>query len=321
MILSESITTILSIISPVFIIILIGYFAVSFNIMKQSGIEYLSTFVTKFALPSMLFKVISERPITDIFNSQYIFAYTTGSAIAFLFSFLMAFYVSRRNISSSSIIGMGGSISNSGFIGYPIVIQIMGPTAEIPFILTLLIELVIMVPFTLTIADSALNKDINFINSIAKSTFSVLKSPIIVSIIFGMIFSIWAIQPPVEIKTTVNMLSLASGPVALFFIGGSLVGLNINGLKKDIGFTLFGKLIIHPIAVFCTFLCFPGLDPVFRITAVILACSPMFSIFPAFGQKYGLETTCSAILVPTTAASFITISTIIWFVLSYIPLT
>jgi malonate transporter len=39
----------------------------------------------------------------------------------------------------------------------------------------------------------------------------------------------------------------------------------------------------------------------------------MSSLFPVLGQKYNIDGFCSAILVPTTIVSFISLSTFIWF--------
>jgi malonate transporter len=302
-----------SVTSPIFIIIFIGYFAVRFDVVPKSSIKVLGIFVVNFALPAMLFKVISERPINDIINPTYLFAYTAGSLIAFLFSLFIANKLRGKNFSTSTILGMGGSVSNSGFIGYPIVIQLLGPQAQIPVVLTMLVELVIMVPFVMTLAESSTNKNDRFIKSLTKSLLKVIKSPLIVGIFLGLLCSTFSIEMPENIMKVIDMFAVTAGSIALFFIGGSLVGLKVNGMFTDISLIMAGKLFIHPLAIFFVFLIFPPIDPLFQIAAVIMACCPMSSLFPVLGQKYNIDGFCSAILVPTTIVSFISLSTFIWF--------
>lgn len=55
----------------------------------------------------------------------------------------------------------------------------------------------------------------------------------------------------------------------------------------------------------------PGIAPELQAGAVLFACMPMLSIYPIFGQKYGLETMCSAAVVVATVASFVSISVVI----------
>jgi hypothetical protein len=45
---------------------------------------------------------------------------------------------------------------------------------------------------------------------------------------------------------------------------------------------------------------------------ILNACMPMASIYPIEAQQYGLQGIAAAALVATTAASFITISAVIW---------
>lgn len=45
------------------------------------------------------------------------------------------------------------------------------------------------------------------------------------------------------------MLAMSSTAVSLFVIGGSLVGLQAKGLRRDVSATVLGKLTLQPLAV------------------------------------------------------------------------
>jgi predicted permease len=51
-----------------------------------------------------------------------------------------------------------------------------------------------------------------------------------------------------------------------------------------------------------------------KAVGVLFACSPMMSIFPILGQRFGLEDRCSATLLVATGLSFFTISMALVFI-------
>ena len=54
------------------------------------------------------------------------------------------------------------------------------------------------------------------------------------------------------------------------------------------------------------------MDPRLRVGVVLTAASPMFGIFPILAQKHGHDGLAAAALLGTTAASFFTISALLW---------
>ena len=100
---------ILSITSPIFILIGLGYFAVRAALFSRADMRVLGTFVIRFALPAMLFKALSERPFDEVMNSGYLIAYALGSLAAMGAAILLALKWRKRDFLSSVIIGMGAS--------------------------------------------------------------------------------------------------------------------------------------------------------------------------------------------------------------------
>ena len=87
---------------------------------------------------------------------------------------------------------------------------------------------------------------------------------------------------------------------------------------------LIGKLILHPLAVFVSLavlprLGMPPLDPDLRMAAIVMAAMPMLSIYPILAQIYGQEDFSAAALLIATAASFFTLSGLLW-VLRVVPM-
>jgi hypothetical protein len=107
-------------------------------------------------------------------------------------------------------------------------------------------------------------------------------------------------------------LANASGPAALFVIGGTLFGLQVRGMMNDVGQIVAGKLILHPLAVLGIFLLIPEADPMLLAGALLFACAPMISVFPLLGQRYGMAGVSAATLMVATLSAFVTLSVGIW---------
>lgn len=145
-----------------------------------------------------------------------------------------------------------------------------------------------------------------------KSLPGLLKNPIILSIALGLFSSAAQLEPPQFVTTVIDMLAATVGGVALFAIGGMLVGLKPAGMALDMGSVMLGKLLIHPLAVFLMILLLPPIPPLFQSVALILATMPMFSIYAVIGMRYHYGGICSALLLPTTLGAFLSINLMIW---------
>jgi predicted permease len=143
-----------------------------------------------------------------------------------------------------------------------------------------------------------------------------ITNPLIISISAGVVFSAFELHLPQPISHALTMLSGASAPVALFYIGCTLAGLRLTGMGSDISSIIFGKLILHPLAVYVTLLVLSFNNPILKQAAVINASMPMFSIYPLISQKYGYQGLCAAAMVATTVISFFTITGLLWIIQS-----
>lgn len=309
---------ILGITSPLFAAMALGFIAVRLEFFSKADIRVLGRFVISIALPALLFKALAERSFSDILNVTYLTGYGIGSLIALGFGVGVARFVSKRGVQASAMVGLGMSLSNSGFIGYPVVLQFLGPSATVAVALSMMIENLLILPLVFALAE-ARSED----GSARKwqTTVSVifrgfLKNPLILAISFGFICSMFSLHLPATIAKTIDMFAMASGAVALFVIGGTLVGLRLKGASGNILLICVGKLLLHPLAVFLVLLVLPPIDPMLRQAALILACVPMLSVYPILAQKYGEEEWCAAALLAATVTSFVTISAMLWLVSS-----
>lgn len=304
---------ILSLTSPTFLLIAIGYIAVKTGWMSKENVRPLAWFVVNIGLPAALFKALSSRSFQDILHYDYLLVYGLGSLLSFATLFIMA-RLRNKTITECALFGLGASLSNSLMVGFPIVTQLFGDEALVPFTLTLIVENLFILPLALALADTGQQKNSHFLTAFAKSLPQLIKNPIILSIALGITSTIFGVQPPELVSKVVDVLALTVAGVSLFAIGGMLVGLKTKGMVTDLSSIVMGKLIIHPLFIFALLIFFPTMPLLFQHVAILLACMPMFSIFAVIGMRYQYGELCSAVLLPTTIVSFVTINLVVWII-------
>ena len=308
--------SILAITGPIYIVMAIGFFAGRNGVFSAADMRVLGKFVVKFALPALLFTALSQRPIADIVNGRYLGAYAAASLAVFLVAGGIARYAQGKSMAQSALIAMGMSFSNSGFVGYPIALQILGPPAAVALAMCMIVENVLMFPLALTLAEMEAEQGFRWQRALLQSLSSLARNPMIVAIFAGFTVSLLGIQLSEPLVRTVNMLAMASTAVALFVIGGSLVGLDVRNVLGDVLVVALGKLVVHPLAVFAMLWLLAPIDPQLRMAAVIFASMPMLSIYPILAQRYHFEGFCAAALLVATLLSFVTVTTALWLMTS-----
>jgi len=133
----------------------------------------------------------------------------------------------------------------------------------------------------------------------------------ILAIFSGLTVSALGWHIPAVLDQTVSLAAAAAPPTALFVIGGSLVGLQLAGIRGDIALITCGKLLLHPLCVLAFVLLFPPEQPLLRAAAILFAAMPMLSIYPVLAQRHGHERICAAALLAATVSSFVSISLLI----------
>lgn len=304
---------ILSITTPIFILIGLGFLSARGGLISREQVRGMGTFVINFALPALVLKALSENPIGEVFNWQYLTAYGLGSLAVFCLGLLASRALRREPLDSSAINALGMANSNSGFIGYPIVAMTLGATAAIGLALNMVVENLLIMPLALALAEAGRQEGSAL--RVARETLKRLaRSPLIIAMLIGLPLALLELRLPAVPARVVEMLATASAPLALFVIGGSLYGLRLIGMQGDIGMIAFGKLILHPLAVLLIFSLLPDVDPTLMAAGVLFASAPMLSIYPILGQRFGVDGRCAAALLLTTAVSFVTISTLLGFI-------
>ena len=261
----------------------------------------------------MLNVLLIVAPIFIAIAVGYLLAYGAASLTVFAAGFTLN-RLRGRDVQTGAIAALGMSVSNSGFIGFPLAALVVGVPAIGALALCMLVENLLIIPLALALAEMGARSDASLGAILRASAARLATNPLIIAIALGVTLSLTGLKPPAPILKVLEMFALASAPVALFVIGGSLVGLRGGGLAGQIAPIVAAKLLLHPAAVLLAFRLVPDVGPGLASAAFLMASVPMLSIYPLIGQRYGLQEMCSAALLAATIVSVASVSTVVWLI-------
>jgi len=311
---------ILAITGPIYLAIALGYATTRWGVFARADMRVFGKFTLYLALPALLFNALSQRSVAEILNGQYLLAYALSTLLVMGAALVWARKVQRRSLSYSSMMVMGMTCPNSGFVGFPIILLTLGPVAGVALALNMVVENLLLIPLLLAVADSDGGAPGQWRKALTQTLVGLVKNPMIIGIVAGFLFSWSGVHIPTPVSRTVTLFAQASGALSLFVIGGSLVGLQVQGLKGSVTQIALGKLFVHPLVMLITlWWLVPIDDPALRMAALITAALPMLGIYTILSQRHGHEATSAAALLVTTVCSFFTLSGLLW-VLQHVTL-
>lgn len=312
---------VISVILPLVLLTLIGYFSAKLKLVERSHISALSNFVIKISLPAFLLYALADKDIYALWQPSYFLAYGLASLLLFGAAFFMFRHYFQMSMTHSAVMSMGASMSNTGFIGTAILTMLIGSHAAIYISLTLLVENLMIVVLMLCLAEIGLSHGKSSVEQtehtpsplqvLLKTLKGVLLHPVIVSIVLGLICSLMSWQLPEQLHKVLTMLGNTAAPIALFVIGASLVGVGLKALNLGTWLLVSMKVVLMPLLVFGFLSMLPNVSQEMLYAGTLIAALPMPVSFGIFGQAYGLNEKALTPLMLSTIIGFAVISLLI----------
>jgi len=296
--------TIVEVIFPVFAIALLGYILTYKGIFGIRDIEGISRFVFTFAIPVMLFNSMAKIDLPKQLDYAFLLSYYLVAILIFG----LGMWVSKRLFNYSpqeqSIFGMGSSYSNALLIGLPLISAGLGDEALLPVFMLISIHSAILF-FMVTLFAERNGGDGRSILAILRQTIiSLASNPIIIGLVLGLLVNLFSVAIPKPIDTTIEIISKAALPCALFILGASLSAYKLAGHFREAWTMVALKLLLQPFLVFLLAFVIFKIDPLWGAVAVMMAAMPVGINSYMFAQKYQvcLASVSSAIVISTSLA-------------------
>lgn len=311
---------ILGITFPIYVVIALGYVCVRKGVFRPGHMPQFGGYVMNIALPALLFNAVATRDVGEVFDLTYMAVFLAGAlatiAVGFVIFGALGLSPGRRAVAI-----MGTTCPNSGFIGYPVMLLSFPDIAGQILALNMLVENFVIIPVCLAIMEASKGRgEADLWRKLGHILLGVIRRPMVIALMAGLLVSLSGVGMPGPVLRVFEMLAASASALALFVIGGALVGVPFRGNRGVALMIVLGKLLVHPALVALALLAVPlvglaPLSPELAAAVVISAAIPMFSIYALFAQELGHEGMASIAQILATGGAFLTLNVLLFVLL------
>lgn len=307
---------ILSVTLPFFALVLCGWLAGRSRILPEAAIPGLNAFVLFFALPCMLFRFGSTSPVEAVFNPRALLLYTACGLLIVAFTVALARqgWIGRRLGWKDAAFGaFVAAFPNTGFMGMPLMVALLGPAAAAPMMVTLLVDLFVVSGACLAIAQMQGSSHLPRAQRLRALLAGPLKNPQPWAIALGALFSAAGWSLPAPAQRVVELLGGAATPVALFTIGAVLWRSGLYAHTRtppaEVLPVAAVKLLAHPLLVAAGGLALAAagwpLEPFTLMVLTLAAALPSASNASLLAERHGADNgRVARIILASTVCAF-----------------
>jgi len=291
---------------PFFGLIGLGWFAGRIRFFSAEATAALTKFVFYFALSAMLFRFTATLPLEQLFDARFFAAYLLGSGVVWLLGFAVARFRGRP-MSEAAMEAHTAMTGNTGFLGVPMLVVLLGPKAAGPVLMVLAADLIVFSSIITLVITAARHGRV----ALGPLALGLVKNPMIVSMAAGLIWAGLHLPMPTPLQEFMTLLGAAATPGALFAIGASLVGRSAERMGPALWLS-GAKLFLHPLAVGVAALLLFHVEPFSAGVMIAAAALPVAGNVYILAAHYGVapQRVSTAILI-STAVSILTIPGVI----------
>lgn len=310
---------ILAVTFPFFALVLIGWAAARRRLLPAHGVAGLNTFVLFVALPAMLYCFAAGTPILRLLDPGVSLTYLACAVI--MVTVLVAATRAAIGWNDASFGALATAFPNSGFMGVPLLVALLGPTAAGPVIVCLAIDMVFTSSVCVALSRLGRSGQGSAMHAIGQALCGMSRNPLPWAILLGTVSAASGVTPPAAVMRSLSMLSDAASPVALFTLGAMLAppatapGTPALASSRNAGVPLSvaSKLVLHPLLAYAVgMLAIAAGLPLdrFSLTVLVLAAAlPSASNVPMLAERYGADAARVArIVLLSTCLAFATFS-------------
>ena len=296
---------------PLFAIIALGFGATRLRYLDPKAVPFLGAVVIRVALPALIFLTLANTPPDQALDAGVLAAYAAGSLATMGLCMAVARWVLGLEWTVVAVVGLGVSMANSGFMGFPISQGLMGAQqASILLAHCMSVENILILPLALALISAATTKHSR--GDRLAVLRGIVTNPLLIALLAGLVVSAIGLGLPSPARATLDLLARLSAPLALLVIGGMLATLPVQGRASTVAVLLVGKLVLHPLTVWAALGVVGPVTPALATGAVLFAAMPMITIFPILSARAGQMQLGAYGLLAATLTSFASLPIVIY---------
>jgi len=298
-----------STIIPIFAVVILGCIASRKGFMPEAFLGPANRLVYYLAIPALIFRSVAKASFHTQFNASVLLVTLSSAFLAYAGAWLTGRLVHwpPRRIGTFIQCSAHG---NQGYIGLPVAFYFLGESGLIKasilagFLMILQNVLSVLVLQAHSTGEATTRKNIQ---AVAKM---LIRNPIIVSALTGVVVSFWEIPIPLTIQRFLEILSGLAPPMSLLLIGASL---SLKVMRQNL-FSVLGavliKIIALPLLGLALFLVFE-VPPADFLPGLILLAAPTATVAYVMSREMNGDE-AFAVAAISTSTIFSAVTYLIW---------
>lgn len=275
---------------PVFGYIVCGYVAARIRLIREGGVDGLTSFVFYFAVPALLFRIAAGGGLLAADNLAVVVAYYGGCLLVFAAAVLLGRLMFSLPFEQCGILGMGSMYSNAVLLALPLVFTTFGEAGLVPLLPIIALHNILLFPPVIVFIEIGRGRrratDSGPGPVIISTLRGTLENPVIMALIVGFVWAAAGLGMPGPLDAFTSTLAKAVAPAALFALGASMAGYRLGGDLGESATMVVFKLILHPAAVWLLGRYVFDLEPLYLAVATIVAAAPVGANVFVLAHRY-----------------------------------
>lgn len=240
----------LEILIPIFALILAGFVCRRSGVFGAEAASVLNRFVVWLGLPALLLQTMLAASWEELNQPAFIGAFSLACAITFALVLAMR-VASGRPLADASIEAIAGAYPNTGYIGFPLCLIAFGQASMTPTSIATILVACVLFACAIVLIEISIHAQRSPWKLGGKVTLSLLRNPLVVAPLVGVVLSASAVDVPRSAQTFIDLLSNAASPCALVALGLFLAERRSAGaVENESAYTIVTlvttKLLIQP---------------------------------------------------------------------------
>ena len=284
------------------LLMVVGFAAKKIKIIDGHQQKGLSELLINIILPANIIKsFVSTKNTTKEYISNCILIMLICLLIQLFTLIVFPYFFKKFDKKKSNVMEYGMLVSNSSFIGIPVVEYLYGSIA-------VTYTAVFQIPLRIFMWTAGISLFTEKQSSLKEKIKLIITHPCIVSVFIGFILMMFGLNMPLFLEDTIRYISNSTTPISMIVIGAILADIDI---KKLFDFSTlyfsFLRLTIYPLLILLI-LNLLNIDKLITEIAVLMTAMPCGSTCAILAQKYGYDYEyASKIIFVSSLFSIITI--------------
>ncbi len=181
-------SSVINVVLPVFALILLGYLCRRSGRMGPTGASELNRFVVWLGLPALLFSVVATSTWEQLWQPGFIAAFAIGCLGVFAFT-LAYRLLQKQPLVDASLDALGASYANTGYVGIPLCMLVLGDEALQPAMVASIIVVCVLFAIALACVETGLHAGQGLLRTLGKVSGALVRNPLVIAPMLG---ALWA---------------------------------------------------------------------------------------------------------------------------------